>query len=132
MNMNQIVGPHPGVCAFLLAVGGCLVAAGSYWILGPESVKQMVAEPGGIGEMAPWLLIGLGVLLWYCGALLFGRARGLSPWLSLLLGSLTLPGIAIMAMIGKPLTPHEAWERQNPEMAKKRVRREYRDVKPLY
>ena len=100
--MNRIVGPHPGVCAFLLAAGGCLVAAGSYWILGPESVKQMVAEPGGIGEMAPWLLIGLGVLLWYCGALLFGRVRGVSLWLSLLLGSLTLPGIVIMAMIGKP------------------------------
>jgi hypothetical protein len=132
MNMNQIVGPHPGVCAFLLAAGGCLVAAGVYGILGPVSVKQAVAEPGGLSEMAPWLLVGLGVLLWYCGALLFGRARGLSPWLSLLLGSLTLPGIAIMAIIGKPLTPHEAWERQNPEMAKKRVRREYRDVKPLY
>lgn len=132
MNMKRIVGPHPGVCAFLLAAGGCLVAAGCYWILGPESVKRTVAEPGGIGEMAPWLVIGLGVLLWQYGALMFGRARGLSAWLSLLLGILTIPGIAIMAMMGKPLTAHEAWERQNPGMAKQRVRREYRDVKPLY
>lgn len=132
MNMDRIVGPHPGVCAFLLAAGGCLVAAGVYGVVGLESVKQTAAEPGGLGEMAPWLLLGLGVVLWQYGALMFGRARGVSAWLSLLLGSLTIPGIFILAMIGKPLTPHEAWERQNPGMAKQRVRREYRDVKPLY
>ena len=132
MNMNRIVGPHPGVCAFLLAAGGCLVLAGVYWIRGPESVKQMEAEPGGIGEVVPWVLIGLGVLLWLAGSVLFGRVRGVSLWLSLLLGSLTIPGIVILAVMRKPLTAHEAWERQNPEMAKQRVRRAYRDVKPLY
>lgn len=132
MSMNRIVGPHPGVCAFLLAAGGCLVAGGVYGLLGPESVKQTADEPGGLVVMAPWLLAVLGVVLWLAGSVLFGRLRGVSLWLSLVLGSLTVPGIVIMAMMRKPLTPHEAWERQNPEMAKKRVRREYRDVKPLY
>lgn len=130
--MNQIVGPHPGVCAFLLALGGCLLAGGVYGVLGPEGVRPAVAEPGGIGEMGPWALLVLGAGLWLYGALMFGRVRGVNPWLSLLLGSLTLPGILILAMIGKPLTPHEAWERQNSGMAKQRVRRDYRDVKPLY
>ena len=73
-----------------------------------------------------------GVMMWLAGGVLLGRDRGMNGLHALLLHLLPVLGIILILIYSKPLTPHEAWARQNPGLDEKTAKRSYRPMKPLY
>ena len=130
--MKSLLGPHPAVCAFLLCGGGCLTAFGLYDFLNPD-VPTASAANARLGVLADGFAVVTGILLWLGGAVACGRLFGVGARLSLALGLLTLPGLVIIRLVGRRLTPHEAWRRSNPALTDATTaRRSFRDIKPLY
>lgn len=130
--MNNLLGPHPAVCAFLLCGGACLTAFGVY-VFVHESPASGSAANAMLGVLADVITVALGFILWLGGCVAYGRMYGVRTGLALALGLLTLPGLVAIRLVGRRLTPHEAWRRSNPEMTdEKTARRSYRDIKPLY
>lgn len=79
-----------------------------------------------------WALFGIGTLMWLAGGVIFGRNRGINGFLALLIHLLPVIGLMLMALLKRPLTPHEAWARDNPGLDTTESRRTYRPMKPLY
>ena len=131
--MNNLLGPHPAVCAFLLCGGGCLAAYGLYDFVTPDSARDASIWNGRLSDLGLVIMVLVGSLLWLAGCVAFGRMYGVRPALALGLGLLTIPGLVVIRLVGRRLTPHEAWCLNNPKLTDaKTARRSYRDIKPLY
>jgi hypothetical protein len=128
--VNRVLGPHPGVFAFLLGGGAFMLLYFGYFLFltGPSSGWNRDLSAAWL-----WTLFGLGAFMWLAGGILFGRNYGVSGFLSLAL-HLCLPvvGLIIIRLMGRRFTPHGAWERENRGVDAKTVKRSYRPMKPLY
>ena len=130
--MNRIFGNHPALCAFLLGIGAFLALYFGFKLWQPEQSVTFRELDTDLFVAAHWLLFGLGVVLWLTGGIIFGRDRGLNWFLSLLIHLIPVVGILAIAVFKRPLTPHEAWARDNPGLDDTTARRTYRPMKPLY
>lgn len=131
--MNRIFGSHPALCALLLGGGAFLVLFFGYGLFGPNTGGTEALFNKDLGEVWQWALTGIGVLMWLAGGLIFGLDRGFSWLTALLLQAVPGAGLLLMAMLRRPLTPHEAWARDNPALEDSTTaRRTYRPMKPLY
>ena len=79
-----------------------------------------------------WALLIVGVVMWLAGGIVFGKSFGVSWFVSLALHLLPVIGLVLIRLVGKRLTPHDAWARENPGLDDKTAKRTYRPMKPLY
>jgi hypothetical protein len=130
--MKRIFGSHPALYAFLLGGGAFLSLYFGYKLWVPdESVKANDLDTDFV-LASYWGLFGLGVLMWLAGGVIFGRNRAFSGFVALMIHLLPVFGLILMAILRRPLTPHEAWARDNPGLDEATARRTYRPMKPLY
>jgi hypothetical protein len=130
--MNRIFGSHPAVRAFLLGGGAFLSLYFGYKVWSPDTSISLREMDSDLTLTTYWALTGLGILMWLLGGVMFGRNRGMNGFLALLLHLLPVAGLILIAVLRRPLTPHEAWARDNPGLDDTTARRTYRRMKPLY
>jgi peptidoglycan/LPS O-acetylase OafA/YrhL len=131
--MNQrFFGIHPGVVGLMLAIGATMFLYFGYALLNPESAASAANSDHDLRLALRWTMTVLGGLMYLAGGVLFGKSRDINGFLAFLLHLLPLLGLIIMTIIGRNLTPHERWERDNPGFDKKTMNRTYRKMKSLY
>ena len=134
MTTARFFGIHPGVIGFLLGAGAAAFLYFGYAIFFAERVPGGAALPNqDLIVAGKWAVFILGGLMYVTGGVLYGRSRTINGFLAFLL-HLCLPvlGLIIMTMMGRKLTPHERWERDNPGLDPKSAKRIYRNMKSLY
>ncbi len=128
-SLNRIVGHHPGVVSFLLFCGFMLMA-GCAWTIHSSSGT---APEAGLKTVMYWLGALGGAVMWLGGSVLFGQNFGVNSWVAFFLGLIPPAGLGLTRLIGKEMSPHEAWAKQNPGLdTDKAAKRNYRPMKPLY
>ena len=130
--MNRLLGPHPAIFAFLLGGGAFLVLYIGYLLFFSDSSPVGSDWNENFSAAWMWVLFVLGTLMWLAGGILFGRAYNVNSFLSLALHLVPVVGLVLIRVLGKPVTPHSAWERENPGFDEKTSKRTYRPMKPLY
>ncbi len=116
---------YPCISAFVLAAAMVLLLFNGFYIFDgipdrPPAFHKLVlkATAGGV--------------LWILGCGLASRTRN-DTWIKgLLCGLFFLPGLLILIFISGGQNRQEIWEKANPTLAGRRVRRHNRDIKPLY
>ncbi|MES2709191.1 MAG: hypothetical protein V4726_21525 [Verrucomicrobiota bacterium] len=76
--------------------------------------------------------LGLAAGLWVLGSGIVSRTRHSSWTRGLLCGLFFIPGLIFLVITTGRKTRQEIWQEANPGLVGKEVRRQYRDVKPLY
>lgn len=131
--MTRIFGIHPGLIAFLIAVGAALMLYGVSLLAMPDTAEEVTLTNHDLRTAGQWVMAVVGALLYLAGGILFGRSRGLSGIVSFFLHLLPVLGLIVMTILGRRLTPYESWRRDNPGLdSDKTARRTYRNIKPLY
>ena len=129
---NRFFGTHPAAIAFLLGGGGFVLgyfAYAHFYVGHPQDSAQGNIELLAAGQ---WVLLIIGGIAWLLGGVAFGRRLGLHWFVALMLHLIPVLGLLIMRIIGRALTPHELWARENPGLDGKTAKRTYRPMKPLY
>ena len=131
--MNRLLGPHPGVVAFLLGGGAFLAAFFGYDLVFPDpSDADRHGWDRDLTETTRWIVVGLGLVLWMAGGIMFGRIYRIHWLVAFLLQGVPVIGLILMRIFGKPWTAYEAWARDNPGLDGPESKRTYRPMKPLY
>jgi len=130
--VNRLLGPHPAVFAFLLGGGAFLVLFFGYTLFFPDSSAERADFNQDISVVWRWVLVVIGALMWLAGGIKFGRSYGVRWFVSLPLHLLPGIGLILIRALGKPITAHDAWARENPGFDEKTAKRTYRPMKPLY
>lgn len=116
---------YPFISAFVLTASASLfLLCGYYYFDGiPDSPARLVSLH---------LRTAGAVALWILGCALVSRTRH-STWKKGALYSLLfIPGLLILIFTTGGKTRQQLWEESNPELARRRLRHQYRPVKPLY
>ena len=131
--MTRIFGIHPGIIAFLIALGAALMLYGAFLLAVPDTAEEVTLNNHDLRTAGQWAMTVAGALLYLAGGILYGRSRGISGLLSFLLHLLPIVGLVLMTFLRHRLTPYENWQRDNPGLdSDKTARRTYRNIKPLY
>ena len=112
---------YPVISALVLAASGVLfILNGFYWY---EKVQSLEKTQMGIAAASA---------LWILGCALTSRTRHASWTKGILCGLLFLPGLIILILTTGGKSRQEIWQEANPQLVGRNLRRQYRDVKPLY
>lgn len=131
--MTRYTDPHPAIVAFLIAAGAALMLIGGFLIAEPEAPKDAAESGRALHVTAHWVVAGGGLLLYLAGGILFGRTRGFTLPVALIIHLLPVLGLIIMALLRPRLAPYETWRRDFPHLHDSReARRASRTVKALY
>ena len=130
----KFFGVHPSVVGFLIVVGAAAFLYFGYGIFFEErSAEDKTMNNYDLRVAGSWAAMIIGGLMYLAGGVLYGRSREVNGFLSFLLHlCLPLLGLLLLTIIGRRLTPHQRWERDNPGLDPKTAKRTYRPMKPLY
>lgn len=130
--MNNFFGPHPALIAFLLGLGGFMLSFYAYDYFFQEHNLQSNYWNKDLISAGEWTQIAVSVVAWLAGGICFGIHYGVRWPVSLLLHLLPVVGLLLIRLVGRRLTPHDLWARENPGLDEKTAKRTYRSMKPLY
>ena len=132
--MTKFFGVHPSLVGFLLGAGAAGFLYFGYGIFFEESgVGETTMTNYDLRVAGSWAAMIICGLMYLAGGVLYGRLRAVSGLVSFLLHlCLPLLGLLILTIMGRRLTPHQRWERDNPGLDPKTAKRTYRPMKPLY
>lgn len=130
--MYRLLGPHPAIIALMLLGGGFLLFFFGYDILFVDPSARLPHEKPVFSITWQWTLMILGAVIWLAGGIYMGRALGIRWHVALLIHLVPVIGVIVLRIIGKPVSPHDAWARDNRGYDAKEARRTYRPMKPLY
>lgn len=116
---------YPFLSAVVLAVSGVLfLFSGYYYFDGvPDSAPQLL-------ELK--LKTVAAAVLWVLGCGMVSRTRNDRWSKGFLCSLLFLPGLVLLIFTSGGKNRQEIWNEANPGLAGRQLRRQYRDVKPLY
>jgi hypothetical protein len=116
---------YPIISAFVLAVSGVLFLFGGYYYFDgvPDTAAQLQAIR---------LRAAAAVFLWVLGCGMVSRTRNDQWKKGFLCSLLFLPGLVLLICITGRKNRQEIWNQAHPGLAGRQLRRQYRDIKPLY
>jgi len=130
--MQPFLKPHPATVAFLLTGGAFIAFAGSYMVRFPEYFIDRTAINADLLFALMWALFAIGVLMWLCGGVVFGKRCGLSWFVSLFLHFMPLLGLFIMQGMAKRRISKGIWALKYRGVEDRISKRTHREMKALY
>jgi cell division protein FtsW (lipid II flippase) len=116
---------YPIISAVVVAVSGVLFLFTGYYYF--DGVPDTAAQLQSIRIRAM-----VAAVLWVSGCGMVSRTRNDQWRKGFLCSLLFLPGLLLLIFMTGGKNRQEIWNQANPGLAGRQLRRQYRDVKPLY
>lgn len=116
---------YPVIAAMILGTSGTLFLFTGFYFF--DDVAETESS-----LLKLQLKLAAAIVLWVIGCGVTSRTRHASWTKGLLCGLFFVPGLIFLVLTTGGKSRQEIWQEANPELVGKNLRRQYRDVKPLY